>query len=100
MKLPFPQGYLGLPEETVVEAEAYNDWAEVKAPIARKTRVLSWVLDHLRNTTPLGDSLPPLYQQVKDEKHRLIHVQYEGKPLECAYCNIPEFVEPLEEENV
>ena len=100
-ELPFPMGYRGLPLDTVVAAEAYSDWRGVTDPIARKKRVLSWVMDHLRNTTPIGGAMPPLYQQVKDEKHRLIHDEcdLEGRPLECGFCNIPEFVDPLEDEN-
>jgi hypothetical protein len=99
LTMPFPMGYKGLPEATVVAAEAYNDWAGVTNAIRRKLRVLSWVLDHLRNETPLGREMPAFYWEVKSEKHKLIHADYEqsGLPLECGYCNIPEFVDPTED---
>jgi len=95
-EMPFPMGYKGLPIETVVAAEAYSDLIGIRDPIKRKIRVLSWMLDHLRNETPLGQEMPPFYWDVKKEKHRLIHADYEqsGLPLECGYCNIPEFVDP------
>ena len=88
-EMPFPMGYKGLPIETVVAAEAYSDLIGIRDPIKRKIRVLSWMLDHLRNETPLGQEMPPFYWDVKKEKHRLIHADYEqsGLPLECGYCD-------------
>ena len=100
-ELPFPQGYKGLPIETVIGAEAYSDWQGTTDPIKRKRRVMSWVMDTLRNETPLGQELPPFYWEVKNEKHRLIHADYEqsGLPLECGICDIPAFVDLTEDDD-
>ena len=81
----FPEGYKGLPTETVDKAEAHCDWAGVTDPIKRRIEALSWSMDTIRNETPKYLEMPDFYWEVRKEKYKLMKKLHRIRPLPLRF---------------